>query len=872
MAALIVGLPSIVSTWDVASAAASASLNQCANDKALSLSSDGCEQANEWENGNLGASKSVYSEGDSIPYRMLFGDLALGTHTVTIEWDTTKGGKHAIDYLTDFDRTVTTADPCAGVAGCVLNAGFDTVIPVDPQLAPVVPVIGHFTMWGGTVNSVSAYSYAAGSGFAGDKSARLTLTFTATAANPVLAWGGHIATRQDWGLSGSAIAISGSPYHTRLIDLDGSGGNQDRSLSAAAVIFPSSITIVKDATPNGATSFPFTASPSPLTAFSLVDDGTTANTRVFSNITAFTTYSVAETVPAGWTLTGRVCSVTSPNGGSQTESGASGVSINLKEGENVTCTFSNTRLGTVELTKVWSGTPGSTTLNIGTAAGGSQVASQLVTANGTTGTKSVAAGTYFFSETALAGFSTALVCTKNGTGITPGANNPVAVANTDVVVCTFTNTRLNPALSLDKTASPATYNTLNQVISYSYLVTNTGNVAFAGPVTVTDDKATVTCPAGGLAVGASTTCTASYTITQADLDGTGVTNVAQASANGTNSNTDTETVTAVRTPALTIVKTATPTSYSSVGAVISYSYLVTNSGNVTLSGPFTVSDDKSSDESCPALVPNSLAPGASTTCTASYTISQADIDAGSVTNIASASNGTVTSPTDTETVTAVQRPSISLTKVANPTTYTGIGQVISYTLVATNDGNVTLTDVTLTDPMLGTLTCVPVQPATLAVTDSMTCSGSYTTVAADLQVSSITNTATTSGLPPTGARVSDTAQATVTRDTGSIELKKVWVGAGGQTTLNIGTSAGTGNTDTQQTGASGAGPLTTGANVVPTGTFYVSETGGLTDYVSSLACTRNTIAFEAGANGSVTVGLDDVVVCTFTNSLKPRSS
>ena len=65
-------------------------------------------------------------------------------------------------------------------------------------------------------------------------------------ANPVLAWGGHIATRQDWGTGNSAVAISGSPYHTRLIDLDGSGGNQDRSLSADAVIFPGFIHIVKN--------------------------------------------------------------------------------------------------------------------------------------------------------------------------------------------------------------------------------------------------------------------------------------------------------------------------------------------------------------------------------------------------------------------------------------------------------------------------------------------------------------------------------------------------------------------------------------------------------------------------------------------------
>ena len=116
---------------------------------------------------------------------------------------------------------------------------------------------------------------------------------------------------------------------------------------------------------------------------------------------------------------------------------------------------------------------------------------------------------------------------------------------------------------------------------------------------MTDDKATVTCPAGGLAPGASMTCTATYTITQADLDGGSVTNTAKASANGTDSNTDDETVTAVQTPALSLVKTATPTTYDAVGDVIGYSYLVKNTGNVTLAGPVTVADDKAT-VTCPA--------------------------------------------------------------------------------------------------------------------------------------------------------------------------------------------------------------------------------------------------------------------------------
>ena len=78
------------------------------------------------------------------------------------------------------------------------------------------------------------------------------------------------------------------------------------------MIFPGSITIIKEATPEGSTSFPFTASPSPLANFSLVDNGTSANTKVFSSIVNFQTYTVTEDTPAGWDLTGVVCGVTSP--------------------------------------------------------------------------------------------------------------------------------------------------------------------------------------------------------------------------------------------------------------------------------------------------------------------------------------------------------------------------------------------------------------------------------------------------------------------------------------------------------------------------------------------------------------------------------
>ena len=63
------------------------------------------------------------------------------------------------------------------------------------------------------------------------------------------------------------------------------------------------IVVVKDATPNDAQDFSFTAggglSPA---SFSLDDDsnGTLSNTRTFANVTAGAGYSLSETLPSGW--------------------------------------------------------------------------------------------------------------------------------------------------------------------------------------------------------------------------------------------------------------------------------------------------------------------------------------------------------------------------------------------------------------------------------------------------------------------------------------------------------------------------------------------------------------------------------------------
>ena len=205
------------------------------------------------------------------------------------------------------------------------------------------------------------------------------------------------------------------------------------------------------------------------------------------------------------------------------------------------------------------------------------------------------------------------------------------------------------------------------------------------------------------------------------MDFGSVTNVAYATDGTTDSDTDTETVTAVQMPALTIVKTADPLTYDEVGDVIGYSYLVTNSGNVTLFN-ITVVDDKAT-VTCPDTSLG-LAPLGTITCTASYTIDQGDLDFGSVTNVAYATDGTTDSDTDTETVTAVQMPALTIVKTADPLTYDEVGDVIGYSYLVTNSGNVTLFNITVVDDK-ATVTC-PDTSLGLAPLGTITCTASYT--------------------------------------------------------------------------------------------------------------------------------------------------
>ena len=198
---------------------------------------------------------------------------------------------------------------------------------------------------------------------------------------------------------------------------------------------------------------------------------------------------------------------------------------------------------------------------------------------------------------------------------------------------------------------------------------------------------------------------------------------------------------AVSNKLLTITKVATEANYDAVGDVIHYTVVATNGGNTTLAS-VTITDANAVLGTCTPANGSSLAPGGTISCSASHTVTQADIDAGHYLNIACVSATDATATCANADVPSVKNPHLTIVKVATESSFGNVGDVIHYTITATNDGNTTLTNVTVTDPNAGALNCTPQTPvSSLAPGGTITCTASHTITQADIDAGHYLNTA-----------------------------------------------------------------------------------------------------------------------------------
>jgi uncharacterized repeat protein (TIGR01451 family) len=258
----------------------------------------------------------------------------------------------------------------------------------------------------------------------------------------------------------------------------------------------------------------------------------------------------------------------------------------------------------------------------------------------------------------------ALSNTATATG-TPAAGtltDPTDTLNIPVQLAAPGYTVVKSVVSMTSSAGAVTSQTDGgDTITYSYTVDNTGNVSLSN-VALTDPGVSFN---GGAANALTTgptlvsgdtdadnvldtsevwTYSATYVLEQTDVNAAagvtgGVSNTVSATADNPQGtpvpptvagSTLTATTTIPAAPALTIDKTADTAGPLTVGQVVNYTYLVTNTGNVTISG-VNVSETAFNGTGTPVPSPTTtgsttLDPGGTVTFTASYTVTQADID------------------------------------------------------------------------------------------------------------------------------------------------------------------------------------------------------------------------------------------------------
>jgi uncharacterized repeat protein (TIGR01451 family) len=288
---------------------------------------------------------------------------------------------------------------------------------------------------------------------------------------------------------------------------------------------------------------------------------------------------------------------------------------------------------------------------------------------------------------------------------------------------------------------------VDDLLTYSVKVTNTGNITLHN-VTVSDPMLTPnskTCAT--LAPAGSCTHTGTYVVKQSDIDAGQIVNTGIGDSDETGSVSSQITTTIEQKPAMIVAKQLDTDISSGVmaGDVLTYTVEITNTGNITLNN-VVVSDNKITPAQATCAT---VAPGATCSLTGTYTLTQADIDAGEIGNTGTGDSDQTDPVTKDITTPLPQTPLLTVEKSSTGITYTAIGEEIYYTITVTNTGNVTIDNIEITDANadIGSIAC---SGTSLLPGEFLTCMAIHTVDMDDMLAGEVVNIAKATGDDPLG--------------------------------------------------------------------------------------------------------------------------
>ncbi len=286
-----------------------------------------------------------------------------------------------------------------------------------------------------------------------------------------------------------------------------------------------------------------------------------------------------------------------------------------------------------------------------------------------------------------------------------------------------------PGIEIIKTADVSSYSVVGDIINYSFEVTNVGSVTLNN-ITLTDTflSGAISCPQTSLISAAVMTCTGQHVVNQQNIDNDiAFVNTAEVTANPTEGTLgDVSGTVTIPGPAAnntaTLTKTPNILSNADLGDTITCTYAITNTGNITLDN-VSISDAHNGAGSLSSVsnenltntsglsvdatlddgIIDNLSPGDSASFQTTYIVQQADIDAqvnitNTATLVATPKRGGITPPNASAAVGVVAAsPVIVVTKTANNDVNVARGSDVTYTYTVTNNGNVTVSNITLND-------------------------------------------------------------------------------------------------------------------------------------------------------------------------------